>query len=356
MKKLLSIIFVLISISLSAQQLMLGQAPPTTAAPTTFMYADASRFMRVAQVDSLKMYTKQIRGLRDTIGNRIGLLTYSKSQSDLRYLQSFTETDPLSVHISDSNLFARKTYVSSLYQLKGSYITDTTALLRKATADGLYQLKGSYLTSEVDPSVPSYSKSLTTFSVIKSSTDALYYPVSGNPSGFLTSYTETDPTVSAGIKAITGTNISNWNTSFGWGNHNGLYVLLSGSYSNPSWITSLAYSKISGAPTLATVATTGAYSDLTGKPTIPTLKRQETYSGTSNSSGNYTVTFGTAYSVAPNIQANIIGGTNTQTIKITSVSTTGFTVNVTNRNEVLGLLPTYTNVNGASVDVLITEK
>lgn len=31
--------------------------------------------------------------------------------------------------------------------------------------------------------------------------------------------TETDPTVSSTVKAITSTNISNWNAAFGWGNH-----------------------------------------------------------------------------------------------------------------------------------------
>jgi hypothetical protein len=36
---------------------------------------------------------------------------------------------------------------------------------------------------------------------------------------FLTAFTETDPTVPAHVKAITTTNISNWNTAFGWGNH-----------------------------------------------------------------------------------------------------------------------------------------
>ncbi len=85
-------------------------------------------------------------------------------------------------------------------------------------------------------------------------------------------------------------------------------------------------------------------------------KRRETYSGTTNASGNYVVTFGTAYAAAPNIQANIIGGTNTNLIKITAVSTTGFTVNVVTRVDVVGLLPSYNNVNGAAVDVLITEK
>jgi hypothetical protein len=46
-------------------------------------------------------------------------------------------------------------------------------------------------------------------------------------------------------------------------------VYTTGTYSNPAWITGLAYSKLSGAPTLATVATSGSYADLSNKPTIP---------------------------------------------------------------------------------------
>jgi len=37
--------------------------------------------------------------------------------------------------------------------------------------------------------------------------------------GYLTSYTETDPTVPAHVKSITTTDISNWNTAYGWGDH-----------------------------------------------------------------------------------------------------------------------------------------
>ena len=47
---------------------------------------------------------------------------------------------------------------------------------------------------------------------------------------------------------------------------NGLYS--NGSYSDPTWLTGLAYSKLTGSPTLATVATSGSYADLTGKPTL----------------------------------------------------------------------------------------
>lgn len=41
--------------------------------------------------------------------------------------------------------------------------------------------------TEVDPTVPSYSKSLSSFNVIRTSTDLLYYPLSSNPSGYITS-------------------------------------------------------------------------------------------------------------------------------------------------------------------------
>lgn len=37
--------------------------------------------------------------------------------------------------------------------------------------------------------------------------------------GYLTSFTETDPTVPSHVKSITTTNISNWDTAYGWGNH-----------------------------------------------------------------------------------------------------------------------------------------
>jgi len=110
---------------------------------------------------------------------------------------------------------------------------------------------------------------------------------------------------------------------------------------------------------IASWANSHGYSGITSADVLtykPSLKRIETYSGTTNGSGTYTVSFPTAFSVAPNIQANIINGTDTQTIRITSVSTTGFTVLVRNRTDTLGLLPSYSNVASAAVDVLITEK
>lgn len=38
-------------------------------------------------------------------------------------------------------------------------------------------------------------------------------------STYLTSFTESDPTVPSHVKGITTTNVNNWNTAYGWGNH-----------------------------------------------------------------------------------------------------------------------------------------
>ncbi len=92
------------------------------------------------------------------------------------------------------------------------------------------------------------------------------------------SYNETDPVFGAApAKNITSGNITNWNTSYGWGNHAGLY--------RPAgWVP--AWSDVTGKPVFATVATSGSYNDLINKPTI--LNSQWTTQGSNihYSSGN----------------------------------------------------------------------
>lgn len=105
----------------------------------------------------------------------------------------------------------------------------------------------------------------------------------------------------------------------------------------------------------ATTSTNGLMS-FADKVKLNGIKKQETFSGTTNASGQYTVTFTASYPAAPNIQANIINAADNQNIRITSITTTGFTVLVRNRGDVIGLLPTWNNASGMAVDVLITEK
>jgi hypothetical protein len=93
----------------------------------------------------------------------------------------------------------------------------------------------------------------------------------------------------------------------------------------------------------------------------PALKRVETYLGSTDGSGNYTVTYSPAFSTTPDVQPQLQAGTASQIVRITASSTTGFTVNVTNRSSVtlLGfdlLLASTTVVSGSSVGVLVTER
>jgi hypothetical protein len=215
----------------------------------------------------------------------INSLAWSKITGAPSFLTSFTETDPTvpahvkaitTTNISNWNTAFGWGNHANLYPLlAGSYANpswiDSLAWSKITGAP-------SFLTSftETDPTVPAHVKAITTTNISNWNTafgwgnHANLYPllsssyanpswidslawskITGAPS-FLTSFTETDPTVGSHIKAITTTNISNWNTAFGWGNHANLYPLLAGSYANPTWIDSLAWSKITGAPSFLT--------------------------------------------------------------------------------------------------------
>lgn len=129
----------------------------------------------------------------------------------------------------------------------------------------------------------------------------------------------------------------------------------------------------------ASTSTTGTYPNITFNNTAPdqvvaltgsnglttggtypnftiTQKKKEYFSGSTDASGNYTVVFGVAYSVAPNISVSLKGTTNEQGYNGVTVNTTGFTVHVYQRTYVLGLAQTPTNVSGATIDLIITEK
>ncbi len=113
-----------------------------------------------------------------------------------------------------------------------------------------------YLTSytETDP-VFTASEAASITSTDTSNWDAAYGWGNHASAGYLTSYTETDPVYTASSWYSTTNNASNWDTAYGWGNHASAgyltsataattYVALAGSYANPTWITSLAETKV----------------------------------------------------------------------------------------------------------------
>lgn len=87
-------------------------------------------------------------------------------------------------------------------------------------------------------------------------------------------------------------------------------------------------------------------------------KKRETLTATTNGSGVATFTFANTYSVVPNIQYVMGAGANIKdTIIFNATPTvTGCSLLVQVRNDVLGLLPTYSNVTGREVNILVTEK
>lgn len=107
-------------------------------------------------------------------------------------------------------------------------------------------------------------------------------------------------------------------------------------------------------PSLHAIATSGDYNDLSNKPAAG--KRHESFTGTTNASGNYSVTFAQAFTTAPDVQAQLINPADNDFIRVTSITTTGCVVNARRRTDVVGLLPSFSNLNGASVTVLITER
>lgn len=125
---------------------------------------------------------------------------YTKSQSDARYLQSFSETDP----VYSANGVAKTTTIT----INGTtYDLSTNRSWTISTGSGtLSGLTDVALSSVANNQLLKYNSTTTKWE-------------NWTPN-FLTSYTETDPVYSASTAAgITGTNISNWNTAYGWGNH-----------------------------------------------------------------------------------------------------------------------------------------
>lgn len=93
---------------------------------------------------------------------------------------------------------------------------------------------------------------------------------------------------------------------------------------------------------------TGALTTFPSIPIAPAL-----FKGTTNGSGIYSVTYSTAYMVNPNVIFAVEGGTNKDTAILTS-STTGFSILIQRRADIVGLLPTYSAVSGAVINVSVS--
>ena len=110
------------------------------------------------------------------------------------------------------------------------------------------------------------------------------------------------------------------------------------------------------AASLSGYATTGALTTATTG-----LRKVETFLGTTDASGNFTITFANTYTTPPDVQPQIIGGTFNQSVRVVSVSNTGCVVQAAQRNlvtllSVEVLLGATVNLVGAGVTVQVTPR
>lgn len=129
------------------------------------------------------------------------------------------------------------------------------------------------------------------------------------------------------------------------------------------WNASSGVAAILNKPTIPAAQVQSDWNATTGlgvilnKPTIPTQKRIETYTGTTNASGQITVTYATAFPSAPNVQPPPPTAAN-QVWTVVSNTVSGFTLQLNQRNTVTllsveVLLGATVPVSGAAAQVLV---
>ena len=130
------------------------------------------------------------------------------------------------------------------------------------------------------------------------------------------------------------------------GDYSAFYVSLSGSYANPSWLTSLAWSKITGAPTIYTFTGTSAQYTK-GDGTYGTLPSSYAFTGTSS---QYTKGDGTYGTLIPNTLQKAANYTVLSTDFTPNTATLYITVDCTSGNNTI-TLPTATSYPGYQIVV-----
>lgn len=112
----------------------------------------------------------------------------------------------------------------------------------------------------------------------------------------------------------------------------------------------------------ASTAALSSYATTSALTTATTgLRKVETFLGTTDASGNFTITFANAYTAPPDVQPQIVGGTFNQSVRVVSVTNTGCVVQAGQRNTVTllateVLLAATVALAGASVTVQITSR
>lgn len=215
---------------------------------------DVSNFITNAVNNLLNYYLKSETYTKQEVNNLIGQIATLQFQvvnelpqtGDSKYIYLVPSANPKTQNVKDEYIWTNNAWEqigNTQVDLTG-YATETwvnTQISGFLTQTQIQNLITTALTEYAkEEDIPTKTSDLT------------------NDSGFITGYTETDPTVPSHVKNITQTNIASWNNK-------------QNSISDLSTIRSGANAGATAVQPndLATVATSGSYNDLSNKPTIP---------------------------------------------------------------------------------------
>jgi hypothetical protein len=218
----------------------------------------------------ITLTTTGTSGAATFVGNTLNIPNYAGGGGGTaRGLQNFTATAGQTVFtitagytVGQVDVFLNgvRLTAADYTATNGTSVTLAVGALVNDIVDVLYYVS---LTGYVSAAAKQDALSGTGFVKISGTT------ISYDNSTYLTSYTETDPIfVASAAYGITGTNITNWNTAYGWGNH-----------ATAGYLTSVSYGSITGTvPTWnqnttgnAATVTNGVYLDATQTLTNKTL-------------------------------------------------------------------------------------
>lgn len=203
-----------------------SQARTLTINGTTFDLSADRSWTIASGVTSFNTRTGAITLTSGDITGALGYTPYNSS-NPAGYISSYTETDPtVPAHVKSITTTEKSNWNTAFSwgnHASAGYVPSARTITINGTTFDLSANRSWTIASGVT------SFNTRTGAITLSSSDVTtalgYTPYNAtNPNGYISSYTETDPTVPSHVKAITTTNISNWNTAFSWGNHAGLYM------------------------------------------------------------------------------------------------------------------------------------
>ena len=131
-----------------------------------------------------------------------------------------TDTQEMFIGTAIGNALVNQDIDTDEYVVSGYFDEETGDLNLTRTDENniIVNLDNRYLQSYVDTNdyVNNATFSNGTLTLTRTDDGAVAVSLDGR---YLQSFTETDPTVPLHVKGITETNISNWNTAYGWGDH-----------------------------------------------------------------------------------------------------------------------------------------